>query len=214
MERLIILIINLFASTVLFAQVEFDSQTQNSSIITSLAFAPTTSDSILNESDFQEIPTINVGDIASQLLLSPISGMIFAVLGGLGGYVIEPSSHGGPSLPVVIGTLAGYSVGSGIGVYAVSRRDKYDPDLMALIGSSLLGEIAGVFIFKYVNEDYSTNPNVLEYAPLFLPPIFAMVTLNAFQQKKTNITIGFDIHFHSQMLIVMGLSYNMLYKLI
>ena len=139
------------------------------------------------------IPSVNAGDIVVQLLISPISGLIFSVLGGLGGYIIDPSSHDGPSLGVVIGALTGYSIGSAIGVYAVSRKDKYDPDLMALIGSSLLGEIAGVFLFRYATSDYNSNRNILEWSPLVLPPIFAIITLNAFQQKKTNITVGFDV---------------------
>lgn len=138
------------------------------------------------------IQSINVGDIIGQAAASPISGLIFAVLGGLGGYIIQPSVHYGPSLSVVLGFLAGYSVGSGIGVYAVSRRDKYDPDLMALIGSSLLGEITGILLYRYINNG-SPNSNILAFAPLILPPVFAIVTLNAFQQKKTNITVGFDV---------------------
>ncbi len=141
----------------------------------------------------QEVPNINAGDIVGQLLFSPISGLIFSVLGGLGGYIIEPSGHDGPSLAVVIGALTGYSIGSAIGVYAVSRKDKYDPDLMALIGSSLLGEIAGVFLLRYANSDYNSNKNIMEWSPLILPPVFAIITLNAFQQKSTNITVGFDV---------------------
>ncbi|VAX26501.1 hypothetical protein MNBD_IGNAVI01-1408 [hydrothermal vent metagenome] len=106
--------------------------------------------------------------------------------------MIEPTGHGGPSLPLVIGALAGYTFGSAIGVYIAAREDKYDPDLGILIASSLLGEIAGLFLYRYSNND-SPYSNILAFAPIVLPPVFSIITLNAFQQKKTNITVGFDV---------------------
>ncbi|VAX16903.1 hypothetical protein MNBD_IGNAVI01-1022, partial [hydrothermal vent metagenome] len=45
------------------------------------------------------IPSINVGDILGQMAASPISGLFFSLFGGIGGYIIEPTGHGGPSLP-------------------------------------------------------------------------------------------------------------------
>lgn len=156
------------------------------------AFSQVTSDTIIINSEILEIPKVNVGDIGGQLIASPISGFIFAVLGGLGGYIIEPTSHDGPSLPVVIGALAGYTFGSAVGVYVVARKDKYTPNLGILIGGSLLGEITGLLLYRYSNNG-SPNSNILAFAPLVLPPIFAIVTLNAFQQKKTNIAVGFDV---------------------
>jgi len=182
---LIILAILLLSSLTTFAQT-------NSLYHQSHVYSTNNPDTLEFVNINNEIPNINVGDIASQLLLSPISGMIFAILGGISGYIIDSNGHDGPSLAVVIGSLAGYSIGSAIGVNAVARKDKYDPDLLALIGSSLLGEIAGMILYRY-SVSNTPNINVFAYVPFVLPPIFAMITLNAFQQKETNIKIGFDI---------------------
>lgn len=134
------------------------------------------------------IPSINGGDIGGQLLASPISGIIIAVIGGLAGYAIESSSSNGPSVPIAIGALAGYTLGSALGVYVAVRKDKYDPNFIALLGSSLLGEIVGLYFLNISNQF-----GWLAAAPFYLPPIFAIITLNAFQQKKSNIKIGFDV---------------------
>jgi len=192
MKLLIILIISFFASSILLGQDNIDSQFDNSYTLKSYAFAPVISDTTISPLKNLEIPKVNVGDIVGQLAASPISGIILAVLGGLGGYIIEPSSNDGPSLPIVIGALAGYTVGSAMGVYVVARKEKYDPNLGILIGSSILGELTGILLYTLSNAT-TPDANILLFAPLALPPIFAIITLNAFQQKKSNIKIGFDV---------------------
>ena len=77
MKLLIILIISFYASSILLGQDNIDSQINNSSKLKSYAFAPMISDTIITESEIQEIPKITGGDIGGQLLLSPISGIIF-----------------------------------------------------------------------------------------------------------------------------------------
>lgn len=158
----------------------------------SYAFAPVISDTTIIESGVLEIPKINAGDIGGQLLAGPISGFFFALVGGLAGYAIDPSIHGGASAPIVIGILAGYTVGNAAGVHVAARRDKYDSNFLELLGSSILGELTGIFLYALSNPG-TPNTNILATAPLVLPPIFAIVTLNAFQQKKSNISVGFDV---------------------
>lgn len=187
--KLLFTIISFLTSTMLSGQGSLYSQSDNSSILKSYAFAQVISDTIIIGS---EIPKINAGDIGGQLIAGPISGFIFALVGGLAGYAIEPSIHDGPSLPTAIGTLVGYTVGNAAGVYVAARRDKYDSNFLALLGSSILGELTGIFLYTLYKPD-TPNTNILAFAPLVLPPIFAIVTLNAFQQKKSNITVEFDI---------------------
>ncbi len=189
MKLLIVLIISFLASSVLFGQDNINSQFDNSSKLKSYAFVPVISDTIISPSKSLEIPKVNVGDIVGQLAASPISGIILALLGGSVGYFIEPTSHDGPSLPVAIGALVGYTVGSAIGVHIVARKEKYDPNLGILIGSSILGEIAGVYLAYRLND----QSDEWLLATLVLPPVCAIITLNAFQQKKSNITVGFDV---------------------
>ena len=152
------------------------------------------SDSTSNDSLVVEdvpIPSINAGDIVGQVLVSPISGIVFALIGGLVGSVIEPPD-GYPTEAIAIGAFVGYTVGSAVGVYAVARKDKYDSNLGILIGSSILGELTGILLYSISNSNIP-NTSVFAFAPLVLPPVFAIITLNAFQQKKSNITVGFDV---------------------
>ena len=52
--------------------------------------------------------------------------------------------------------------------------------------------MTGILLYSLSNAN-APNTNIFAYAPLVLPPVFAIVTLNAFQQKKSNITVGFDV---------------------
>ncbi len=192
MKLLIILIISFFASSILFGQDNIDSQINNSSTLKSYAFAPIISDTTSLTLESLEIPKITGWDIGGQLLASSMSGIIVALIGGLAGSAIEPPSPYGLTVPVAIGVLAGYSFGSALGVYIAASNKKYDRNLLGLIGSSILGEVVGISLYTLSNND-TPNPNVLAFAPLVLPPIFAIITLNAFQQKKSNITVGFDV---------------------
>lgn len=151
------------------------------------------SDSISIPSEFQAIPKINVGDIGGQLFLGLVSGTILSIGGAFVGTKLASSKAMVP-IEGIIGLLAGYTIGVPIGVYAAASSRKYDPDLKTLIGSSIAGEIAGIFLIYLSNKQGSNDQDDwLILSPLVFPPIFSIVTLNYFQRKKTNIRIGFDV---------------------
>ena len=181
MIRLIILI-SCTLST--FAQTKNDTNK-------SYAYDSITSDTIDFALENQEIPKIHVGNIVGQTLLGTASGMIFGIGGGYLGSVIS-SNFSDISTEGLVGLLVGYCFGSALGVYVAAGNQKYDPNFIALIGSSFLGEIVGIILYSLSQSD-THNANALAFAPLVLPPVFAIISLNSFQQKKSNITVGFNV---------------------
>ena len=157
----------------------------------SYAYDSITSDTMDFAMDNQEIPKIHVGNIVGQALLGTTSGMIIGIGAGYLGSVIS-SNFSSISTEGIVGLLVGYSFGSAFGVYAAAGNQKYDPNVIALIGSSFIGEIVGLVLYSF-SQSGSNNVNALAFAPLVLPPVFAIITLNSFQQKKSNITVGFDM---------------------
>ena len=155
------------------------------------SYTPITSDSINLTLGSQAIPQVTGWDIGGQFALSLISGTLFAVGGGLIGNSL--SSHQNEiNNEGIVGILLGYTVGTSIGIYAAASNKKYDPKFLALLGSSILGELTGILLYTLSNAD-TPNTNILAFAPLVLPPVFTIITLNSFQQKKSNVKIGFDV---------------------
>lgn len=188
MRLIIIVILSFFASSILLAQGELELQEKKTTVLKSYAFTQVISDTNFIPLEIQEITQITGWDIGGQLALSLLSGTIFAIGGALIGDLLSSGSSDIPP-ETFYGLLIGYSIGVPIGVYVAASNKKYDSNLLDLIGSSIVGEIAGIYL-AYRFNDLSDEWLL---ATLVLPPIFTIVSLNVFQQKKSNIKIGFDV---------------------
>jgi len=134
---------------------------------------------------------IMVGDIGGQLLAGSVGGGLISLVGA--GIVVGLASINNSDSEAldygILGLVVGYTIGNALGIYIAADKNKYDVNILYLFISSAASMGIGLWL-----HNVSGQTGFLIAAPLVLPPLLTVATLNVFNRKENNLEVGVGVN--------------------